>query len=314
MRVLVTGGAGFIGSHIADAALAAGHEVLVIDDLSSGRRTSVPKAAQFLELDIRSESGVREVFSAFKPEVVSHQAAQTSVVVSTREPLRDAEVNILGSLNIIRESAAHAVSRFVFASTGGAIYGEIGGDRRASENEPALPLSPYACSKFSVECYLRCFAADTGLPYTVLRYANVYGPRQDPHGEAGVVAIFAQRLRDGLPIQINARQELGDDGCIRDYVYVGDVVRANLVALQGRIAETVTNVCTGEATTTRMLVDQLAAHLGEPIEIRAGARRAGDVQRSVLDPTRCASVIGPATSLADGLRETARWFRQQAIA
>jgi len=311
MRVLVTGGAGFIGSHIADAALAASHEVLVIDDLSSGRRENVPKGAQFLELDIRSASRVRDVFAAFKPDAVSHQAAQTSVVVSTREPQRDAEVNILGSLNLVRESMAHAVSRFVFASTGGAIYGEIAGDRRATEDEPPLPLSPYACSKFAVENYLRSFSAESGLPYTVLRYANVYGPRQDPHGEAGVVAIFAQRLRDKLPIQINARDQEGDAGCIRDYVYVGDVVRANLAALEGRLSETVVNVCTGEATTTRMLADHLATHLGKPVEIRSGPRRAGDVLRSVLDPARCVRMIGPATSLATGLGETAKWFEAQ---
>lgn len=308
MRVLVTGGAGFIGSHIADAALAAGHEVLVIDDLSTGRRTNVPSGAQFLEVDIRSTSRVREVFGAFKPDAVSHQAAQTSVVVSTREPLRDAEVNILGSLNLIQESVAHGVGRFVFASTGGAIYGEIEDGRRAKEEDPPLPLSPYACSKFSVEGYLRATKHERGLNYTVLRYANVYGPRQDPHGEAGVVAIFAQRLRDKQPIQINAKQEVGDAGCVRDYVYVGDVVRANMAALEGKISDPITNVCTGEATTTRMLAENLAVHLGQAVDIKAGPRRAGDVERSVLDPTRCVQRIGPATSLATGLGETAKWF------
>ncbi len=314
MRILVTGGAGFIGSHIADAALAAGHEVLVIDDLSTGRRNNVPKAAQFLELDIRSTSKVQEMFDAFKPEAISHQAAQTSVVVSTREPLRDAEVNILGSLNLIRESALRGLSRFVFASTGGAIYGEVEDGRRAKESDPPLPLSPYACSKFAVEGYLRAFMHSHGLRHTVLRYANVYGPRQDPHGEAGVVAIFAQRLRDKQPLQINAKQELGDDGCVRDYVYVGDVVRANIAALEGRIAEPVTNVCTGEATTTRMLIDNLSPHLGQPVEVRPGPRRDGDVERSVLDPTRCSALLGQATSLAAGLGETAKWFAAAASA
>ncbi len=308
MRILVTGGAGFIGSHVADAALAAGHEVLVIDDLSTGRRSNVPKGAQFLELDIRNPALVQDMFKTFKPEAVSHQAAQTSVVVSTREPLRDAEVNILGSLNLIRESALQGVSRFVFASTGGAIYGEIEEGRRAKESDPPLPLSPYACSKFAIEGYLRAFSHSHRLRYTVLRYANVYGPRQDPHGEAGVIAIFAQRLRDKQPLQINAKKELGDPGCVRDYVYVADVVRANMTALEGRIAEPVTNVCTGEATTTRMLVDHLAQHLGQPIEVKPGPRRDGDVERSVLDPTRCVSLIGPATSLAEGLGETAKWF------
>ncbi len=312
MRVLVTGGAGFIGSHIADAALAAGHEVLVIDDLSTGRRANVPTAAQFLQIDIRSPEQTHDVLAAFRPDAISHQAAQTSVVVSTREPLRDAEVNILGSLNLIRESLLHGVSRFVFASTGGAIYGEIAEGRQATESEPPLPLSPYACSKFAVENYLRALSQGTALSHTVLRYANVYGPRQDPHGEAGVVAIFAQRLRDKQPIQINARAEPGDAGCVRDYVYVGDVVRANLAALEGRLTETVSNVCTGEATTTQTLADELGRHLGQAVEIRPGPRRAGDVQRSVLDPTRCVQMIGPATSLAQGLGATAQWFAMSA--
>lgn len=308
MRILVTGGAGFIGSHIADAALAKGHEVLVIDDLSTGRRSNVPKGAQFLELDIRHSGKVAEMFDAFKPEAISHQAAQTSVVVSTREPLRDAEINILGSLNLIRESAIRGLSRFVFASTGGAIYGEVEDGRRAKESDPPLPLSPYACSKFAIEGYLRAFLFSHGLRHTVLRYANVYGPRQDPHGEAGVVAIFAQRLRDKQPLQINAKKTLGDDGCIRDYVYVGDVVRANMAALEGQVAEPVTNVCTGDATTTRMLIDGLAKHLSPAVEVRAGARRDGDVERSVLDPTRCTQLLGPSTSLSVGLGETAKWF------
>jgi UDP-glucose 4-epimerase len=311
MRVLITGGAGFIGSHIADAVLERGHEVLIVDDLSTGRRENIPAAARFEQLDIRDSAHVDRLFADFKPEAVCHQAAQTSVVVSTREPLRDAEVNILGSLNLIRASVAEGVSRFVFASTGGAIYGEIAGDRRAREDELPLPLSPYACSKLATESYLRAFSHERGLPYTVLRYANVYGPRQDPHGEAGVVAIFGQRLRDRQPIQINAKVELGDDGCVRDYVYVGDVVKANVAALEGRIREPMINVCTGEATTTRMLIENLEPHLGKAVECKAGPRRAGDVQRSVLDPTLCRSVIGTPQSLSDGLAATAKWFLAQ---
>ncbi|MBM4246566.1 MAG: NAD-dependent epimerase/dehydratase family protein [Deltaproteobacteria bacterium] len=311
MRIVVTGGAGFIGSHVADAALAAGHEVLVVDDLSSGKRHNVPAGARFEQLDIRKAEPLLAAFRAFKPEVISHQAAQTSVSVSTREPLRDAEVNVLGSLNVMEAALSVGAGRLVFASTGGAIYGEIADGRRAREEDPALPLSPYAVSKLAVEGYMRAMSVDRGLVYTVLRYANVYGPRQDPHGEAGVVAIFAQRLQAKLPIQINAKRELGDAGCIRDYVYVSDVVRANLAALEGTLVEPVINICTGEETSTAMLADQLERHFGRASERRAGPRRPGDVERSVLDPVRCRKAIGDATSLAQGLAQTAAWFVAQ---
>jgi UDP-glucose 4-epimerase len=309
MRVLVTGGAGFIGSHVADAALASGHEVLVVDDLSSGKRANVPREAQFRQLDIRDGAALDLAFAAFRPEVVSHQAAQVSVSVSTRDPVRDAEINVLGSLHVLRAAVAHGVARVVFASTGGAIYGEVAEGRLAREDEVPLPLSPYACSKFAVENYLRAFAHEHGLRSTVLRYANVYGPRQDPHGEAGVVAIFAQCLKAGRSIQINARREPGDDGCVRDYVFVDDVVRANVAALDGRVGDGVLNVCTGEGSTTRMLADQLERHLGAA-ERRPGKRREGDVERSVLDPTRCRAAIGAPTCLADGIARTAAWFAE----
>jgi UDP-glucose 4-epimerase len=311
MRILITGGAGFIGSNIADEAITRGHQVGVLDDLSTGKRTNVPAKATFFEGDIRNASQVAEVFAAFKPEIVCHQAAQTSVVVSTREPVRDAEINVIGSLQLIQASLAHKLQRFVFASTGGAIYGEIAEGRRAKEGELPLPLSPYACSKLAVEGYLRAAAFEHGLKSTVLRYANVYGPRQDPHGEAGVVAIFAERLKAKQPIQINARQQPGDDGCIRDYVFVGDVVRANMAAFEGAIAEPIMNVCTGEATTTKTLADQLEKHLGSGSERRVGPKRAGDVERSVLDPSLCRSIIGAQTSIEDGLAQTAHWFKQR---
>lgn len=310
MRILITGGAGFIGSNIADEAIARGHQVAVLDDLSTGKRSNVPQRAEFFEGDIRSASKVSEVFTSFQPEIVCHQAAQTSVVISTREPIRDAEINVLGSLQLIQASIVHKVKRFVFASTGGAIYGEIAEGRRAKEGEQPLPLSPYACSKFAVEGYLRAAGFEHGLKSTVLRYANVYGPRQDPHGEAGVVAIFAERLKAKQPIQINAKQKPGDDGCVRDYVFVGDVVRANIAAFDDVIAEPIMNVCTGDPTTTKMLADQLEKHLGGGSERRVGPKRAGDVERSVLDPSLCTSIIGPKTSIEEGLSKTAQWFKQ----
>lgn len=308
MRVLVTGGAGFIGSHVADALLAAGHEVAVLDDLSTGRRENVPKAARFFEADVRDAAHVGEAFAAFKPECVAHQAAQTSVSVSTREPVRDAAINVVGGLVVLDASVKHGVGRFVFASTGGAIYGEVPDGTRAAVDTPPRPLSPYACAKYAFEAYLGAYAHEHGLRSIVLRYANVYGPRQDPYGEAGVVAIFTERLMARQPIQINARRAVGDDGCVRDYVYVGDVVRANVAAISGTAPAAVFNVCTGEATTTMQLARTLESELGVRAEIGSGPRRAGDIERSVLEPG-VAVALGPATSLDAGLRETIAWFR-----
>jgi UDP-glucose 4-epimerase len=308
MRILVTGGAGFIGSHVADAALAAGHQVLVVDDLSSGKRQNVPEKAAFEELDIRNAAALEAAVARFKPDVVSHQGAQTSVSVSTREPVRDAEINVVGSINLCNAAVAHKVKRVVFASTGGAIYGEVPEGTRAREEHPTTPLSPYACAKLSVESYLRYYRHEHGLESTILRYANVYGPRQDPHGEAGVVAIFAQRLKAKQPIQINAMRELGDGGCVRDYVFVEDVVRANMAAIDGKIAMPILNVCTGFATNTKMIADELQAELGAAVEVKQGGRRPGDLERSVLDPTRLIELLGKPTELKDGLKKTAAWF------
>lgn len=308
MKILVTGGAGFIGSHVADALLAAGHEVMILDDLSTGRRANLPARASFLEGDVRNADVVAKVFADFRPQVVTHQAAQTSVAISTREPLRDAEINLLGTLNILQESVKHKLDKLVFASTGGAIYGEVPDGERATEARPPRPLSPYACSKFAVENYLAAYAREHGLRSNVLRYANVYGPRQDPHGEAGVVAIFAQRVLAGEPIQINGRKASGDDGCVRDYVYVSDVVKANLLAIEGKLAKTPVNVCTGVATSTRELAQALERVAGVTASLRHGPRREGDVERSVLDPGS-PPPLGTPVSLLDGLTRTVAWFK-----
>lgn len=324
MRVIVTGGAGFIGSHVADALLSADagpatvetvqpvHEVLVLDDLSSGRRDNVPARASFVQADIRDTGAVAKVFAEFKPDIVTHQAAQTSVSVSTREPLRDAEVNILGSLNIMNECVKHGVKRLVFASTGGAIYGDVPDGQRATENTAPNPLSPYACSKFAVEKYLTAYRREHGLVSTVLRYANVYGPRQDPHGEAGVVAIFAQRLLRAEPIQVNARKEKGDTGCIRDYVFVADVVRANMLAIDGTLSQTPVNVCTGVPTATLDLARMMEQAAGVNAVLRYGDRREGDVERSVLDPGS-PSPLGATVPIAEGIARTVSWFRERSV-
>lgn len=309
MRVLITGGAGFIGSHVAEKSLEAGHEVLVIDDLSTGRRENIPPEARFVEVDIRDSERVEAVFAEFRPEVMSHQAAQTSVSVSTREPLRDAEVNVVGSLSLLEAAVRHGVERVVFASTGGAIYGEVPDGERAQVGWPTRPLSPYACSKMAIEGYLGAYRSMHGLDSTVLRYANVYGPRQDPHGEAGVVAIFSQRLVDGESIQINARRTEGDPGCVRDYVFVSDVVAANLKAIAGEIAPPIVNVCTGEATTTLDLARMLEAKLNVTAKLGSAGPRAGDLEVSVLEPSPEAP---PSISLEAGIGATAEWFREKA--
>ncbi|MCB9612675.1 MAG: NAD-dependent epimerase/dehydratase family protein [Sandaracinus sp.] len=304
MRVLVTGGAGFIGSNVVDALLGAGHEVQVLDDLSSGRASNVAEGVTLNEVDLRDGAAVDRVIATFQPDAVCHQGAQTSVAVSVREPIADAEANVLGSIHLFEACVKHGVKRVVFASTGGAIYGEVADGKRAEVGWREEPLSPYACAKLAVERYMTFYKREHGLDGVVLRYANVYGPRQDPHGEAGVVAIFAQRLLGGEPIRINAKAEVGDDGCIRDYVFVDDVVRANLAALEGRLSGT-HNVATGLETTTKQIADALAGAFGVKAEVGFGPRRPGDLERSVLLPSR---ELGPWTDFASGIAKTAAWF------
>lgn len=308
MRVLVTGGAGFIGSHVVDALLERGHEVTVLDDLSTGSRRNLAAGAAFEEIDLRDRARVHGLVARLRPDVVCHQAAQTSVAVSAREPVRDAEINIVGSLHLLDACVRFGVGRVVFASTGGAIYGEVPEGELATTDWEPKPLSPYACAKLAVERYLDAYRSEHDLASTVLRYANVYGPRQDPHGEAGVVAIFARRLLAREAIRINAMRTPGDDGCVRDYVFVEDVVRANVEAVEGRLEGTV-NVATGVPTTTRAIADGLITALGVTPTVEAGPRRPGDLQRSVLqtDPR-----LGEVTPLDRGLAQTAAWFERNA--
>ena len=310
MKILVTGGAGFIASHVAEAALEAGHEVLVVDNLSTGRVENVPPKAELHTIDIRNRDALREVALRFRPDAISHHAAQASVAVSVREPVLDAEVNVLGSVNVA-EIALECKSRLVFSSTGGALYGEVPEGQLAAEGWPALPLSPYACSKASFELYLRAFGQAEGLRYTILRYGNVYGPRQDPHGEAGVIAIFLRRLLAGEPIQVNARKNQGDDGCVRDYVYVRDAVRANLAAFEGALDGRTINIATGAETSTRALAERLARLVDRAAVINDGAFRPGDLERSVLDPAVMVATLGSPTPLEQGLSDTTEWFREE---
>jgi len=301
MRALVTGGAGFIGSHVATALVANDWEVAIVDDLSSGARANVPDGAELHVLDIRDGEGVTRVFEQFRPDVVCHHAAQASVSVSTREPLFDAQVNVLGSLHLLAASAACKVSRFVFASTGGAIYGEVPEGQRAALSMRPAPASPYACSKYSVEVYLESFRQQHGLPYTILRYANVYGPRQNPHGEAGVVAIFSNLLLDRKQALI-----FGDGSQTRDFVFVGDVVRAIIAALADGNSRLVANIGTGGEITVLELARTIVDLCGNQSTIAHAPPRAGEIlkSRARVDRMRDALGVVAKTKLVDGLRAT----------
>lgn len=303
----MTGGAGFIGSHSVDALCARGDEVVVMDDLSSGSERNLNPAARFERLDVRS-SGAAGLVRGERPDAILHLAAQVSVSRSVREPLLDADVNVMGSLNLIA-AAADVGARFVVASTGGAIYGDT--ERLPTpEDQPAWPVSPYGIGKLAVEHYLHGFRAQRGLSYAALRYSNVYGPRQDPHGEAGVVAIFCRALLDGRRPLIHGS---GDD--TRDYVHVADVVRANLLALDSDACGHY-NVGTGRQTDVNTLFRLLAQALGSDLEAEHGPPRAGDLRASALDNRLIAGALGwrPEIAFADGIAQTAAWFRSEASA
>lgn len=300
MRVLVTGGAGFIGSHSVDALLGAGHSVAVVDNLSTGRRSQVPPGADFHEMDIRTEE-LASVFAEFAPTHVLHLAAHLDVRVSVERPLFDADVNVLGMINLLRNSVAHDVEAFAFSSTGGAIYGEPG-HLPATEETPPIPLCPYGVSKMCAEHYLRFYHDAYGLKYTTLRYGNVYGPRQDPFGEAGVCAILS-----GLMLEGKTPTLYGEGTPVRDYVYVGDVVRANLLGLE-RAEDHTVNIATGRATTVRDLFDVIQGVTGFEGEPNLAPLRPGEVDKIYLSADLAREKLGwsAEVSLADGLAETVR--------
>lgn len=311
MRVLVTGGAGFIGSHVCDHLLAAGHEVAALDDLSSGSRRNLSGRVTLYEGDVRDARFVELVFSEVKPDRVCHQAAQVSVSRSVREPRFDAEVNVLGLLNVLEASARHGADRVVFASTGGALYGDV--FEPVPETAPADPASPYGVSKLAGEGYLRAFARDRGLPAVALRYANVYGPRQDPHGEAGVIAIFTRALLNGETCTIN-----GDGRYVRDYVYVDDVAHANVLALErdatnGPSPFAAYNIGTGSGTDVNTLFESLRALAAPGARAAFGPPRPGDLRSSLLDSSKAGRELGwrPSVPLEEGLRATVAWFRRE---
>ncbi len=309
MKTLITGGAGFIGSHVAEAFLAAGHDVAVVDNLRSGSADHVPRGVRFYVADVGGPE-FSAILAKEQPYLVSHHAAQVSVPASVRDPQLDARINLLGLLGTLQGCVEHDVGRFVFASSGGAIYGEA--DRRpTTEDTPPLPLSPYGIHKLAGEHYLEFYRREHGLRSVALRYGNVYGPRQDPHGEAGVIAIFAERLLRGERPAIFAYPDQ-PAGMTRDYVYVEDVARANLRALQSG-AEGPLNISGGSPVHTGDLFDLVRAAYGSDLAARPGPARPGDVRESWLDITRASDVLGwrPEVPLAEGIARTVRDLRSR---
>ena len=317
MKIMVTGGAGFIGSNVVDGYLGAGHQVVVVDNLFTGKRENVNPEAKFYEMDIRSEE-MEDVIKSERPDVLNHHAAQISVPISVSDPLLDADINIKGLLNLLEKAMKHNVNKFIFISSGGAIYGEAA-EYPTSEGYSPKPLSPYAISKLISEYYLAYYNHQYGLDYTVLRYANIYGPRQIPHGEAGVVAIFMENLLKGEPSTLN---HFPDDaeGMVRDYCYVEDVVEANAMALSKGNGEFF-NVGTGKGTKTLQLyriiyeaVRELRPDIPEALFTPAReAARPGDIARSCLKVEKAENGLGwvAKTGLEEGIRRTLQWWSNQ---
>lgn len=302
MKIFVTGGAGFIGSHITDSLIEDGHKVSVIDDLSTGKRSHIHPKAKFYHLDIRDKR-LNEVFSEERPSILCHQAAQINVRKSVEDPIFDANINILGTLHLLKLSLTHGVKRIIFASTGGAIYGEQD-YFPADENHPTRPLSPYGVTKLAVENYLYYYQQVYGLNYVILRYANVYGPRQDPYGEAGVVAIFAQSMLSGKAPIIN-----GDGKQTRDFVNVSDVASANVAALNFS-GSNIFNIGTGIETSINELFQQIKKLTKAKIKENHGSAKKGEQKRSVITPQKAINTLNwtPQISLADGLKKTVEYF------
>jgi UDP-glucose 4-epimerase len=307
MRILVTGGAGFIGSHVVDAYIAAGHEVAVLDNFSTGTETNLNPAAEAHRVDLRDQPGVENVIASFRPDIVNHHAAQAEVPKSVADPTYDAQVNIIGGLNLLKASVDHAVKKVIFSSTGGALYGEPD-VMPAGEDHPVRPLSPYGTSKYCFEQYLGTFKRTFGLEFTVMRYANIYGPRQDFHSEEGrVVAIFASRMLEGKPVTID-----GDGEQSRDMLHVGDVATANLAALERGNGGTF-HVSTGVPVSVKDLFRKLALVTDYKQAPNYGPARKGDVYRIGLDNSRAKAGLGwePRVDLEEGLTLTVDYFREQ---
>lgn len=302
MRFLVTGGAGFIASHIVDRLIKEGHHVAIVDDLSTGKESNLNPKAKLYKIDV-SDPGLETVFQAEKPDFVSHHAAQISVVVSVNDPLLDVQTNIIGAVNILQLCKKYNVKKIVFSSTGGAIYGDPE-YLPADEKHPTRPLCPYAIDKLTFENYLYMYGVVYGLNYTVLRYANVYGPRQDPHGEAGVIAIFTQKMLDGIQPII-----FGDGKATRDYIYVEDIVDANMIAWENGDRQ-IFNIGTGIETDVNEIFMLLKKEFGFPKDAIHAEKRSGELQRICISNEKAKSELGwsPKYTLEDGIKKTVEYY------
>ncbi len=304
MNVLVTGGAGFIGSNVVDGLLDNGFNVTVLDNLSTGKKENLNPLSRFYKTDIRDKKALEEIFKEVKPEIIYHLAAQIDVRKSVADPAFDALTNIIGSINLFELAVKYNVKRIIFSSTGGALYGEPD-NLPADESTEIAPLSPYGVSKYCTEQYLNYFKSMYGIERVILRYANVYGPRQDPLGEAGVVAIFTGRILNGEKPII-----YGDGNQTRDYVYVKDVVKANLLAMDGK--EGTYNIGTGIETSVNVLLEMLSSALNKKVDPIYAPPRKGEVQRISLNGAKAKRELGfiPEYSLERGLEETIEWFKK----
>jgi UDP-glucose 4-epimerase len=305
MKIMVTGGAGFIGSHIVNTYINSGHDVVIIDDLSSGEMRFVNPKANFYQLNIHSPD-VKKILEKEKIAAINHHAAQISVSESVSDPLFDANSNIIGTLQLLQNAVSLKIEKFIFASTGGAMYGEQT-TFPASEEHPCHPLSPYGISKLCAEHYINYFRTQHGLNTTVLRYSNVYGPHQNPHGEAGVVAIFCQRLMEGLPPVI-----CGDGEQTRDFISVKDVAQANIIALESKCTGTF-NVGTGKETSVNFLTKELLKVSEVTTSAKYSPPRNGEQRRSSIDSKKLLESFGwkPCISLEEGLFETINYFKNK---
>lgn len=305
MKILVTGGAGFIGSHIVDKLIRAGHTVVVVDDLSTGKEKNINSKARFYKLSILSDK-LKDIFERERPEIVNHHAAQINLRRSIEEPFNDIETNIEGTVNILENCKRYNVKRLIFASTGGALYGEQE-YFPADEKHPILPLSPYGIDKLTAEKYLAYYAAVFGLEYIALRYSNVYGPRQNPEGEAGVISIFTERMLEGADVCIN-----GDGTQTRDFVFVGDVVEANILAMS-RGKNISVNIGTGKETSVNIVYKKLSELTGYKKEPRYAPPIPGEITRSCLDSRMAKRTLGwsPRISFDKGLAETVEYFKNR---
>lgn len=311
MNVLVTGGAGFIGSHVVDTLLAAGHSVSVLDNLHTGKKANVPAEARFYEADLRDRARLAEIFAEERPDAIAHQAALANVRDSMSDPATYAQVNVVGTLHLLELARTYAVRKIVFASTGGATYGEGYSEDNSrlpfTEESKAQPKDNYGANKLSCEYHLDLYRENYGLDYVALRYPNVYGPRQDAKGEAGVIAIFAGAMLHNLPTRIT-----GDGTQSRDFCFVGDIARANLLALEGD-AHGIINVGTGIPTDINQVHAVLAAATGYALPPAYVPRPAGEVLATYLDSTKARDLLGwqAKVSLEEGMARTVAWLKSQ---